>query len=155
MFGVPADTAWVWVGLTLASAVMLGVVVGLPTAPPAAERAATTVDDVASSEFDAEATVDLRADSIRLGTEQIGLRGPGGQSHATFSNGPVTPVEPETQLASVLDGTPPETVYEDPETFARALNRSRPETPEWRTAGKRLVIKNVHYGEVNGVLVGM
>lgn len=154
MFGPPADTPWVWVGLTLGSAVMLSVVLGLPTAAPQADRVAETIDDVAVSAPGGQAEIGLRAEAVRIGQERIGLRGPGGRAHASFKYGPVTPVVPETKLAAVLDGHPPETVFESPEAFKRALYWADRRRPDWQPAGPTVRVKHVQYEEVNGVLVG-
>ncbi|MDZ7849308.1 MAG: hypothetical protein U5K70_00330 [Halodesulfurarchaeum sp.] len=154
MFGLPAETTWVWVGLTLASAAMLAVVLGVPTAAPNAERAATAVEEVAVSEHGGEATLELRAQEIRLGPDRIGLRGPGGSAHADIRYGTIIPVPPDSKLELVLDGQPPETVFVRPATFRKAASGTRSRTPEWREAGDQLRIKWVHYGEVSGVLVG-
>lgn len=154
MFDVPADTPWIWVGLTLASALMLGVVVGLPTAAPNAERVASTIDDVAATDGGGTATMSLRATAIRFGPDRVGLRAPGGRTHAAIQYGPVTPVEPGTPLAKVLDGRSARSVFSRPGAFRWALRQARADTPKWRSAGDRLRVKHAHYGEVNGVLVG-
>lgn len=154
MFGLPAETTWIWVGLTLASAVLLGVVLGVPTAPPNADRAATAIEDVAVSEYGGEATLELRAREIRLGPDRIGLRGPGGRAHAPIRFGPVTPVPPDSALARVLEGHAPAAVFERPSAFREAMAEAQSRTPSWRMAGEGLLIRQVHYGEVNGVLVG-
>ena len=154
MFDVPADTPWLWVGLTLASALMFGVVLGVPTAAPNAERVASTVDEVAATEGGAAGSVSLRAREIRLGPDRIGLRAPGGRAHASFRYGPVTPVRPGSQLAQVLEGRSVREVFSSPSTFRWALRQAGDRTPRWRSAGARLRIKHVRYGEVNGVLVG-
>lgn len=154
MFDVPADTPWIWLGLTIASALMLGVVVGLPTAAPNAERVAGTIDEVAATEGGSTATVSLRATEIRLGPDRVGLRAPGGRAHASLQYGPVTPVRPGTRLASVLNGEPARAVFSRPGAFRWALRRAGDRTPRWRSAGDRLRIKHASYGEVNGVLVG-
>jgi len=153
MFGPPADTPWLWVGLTLGSAVMLSVVLGVPTAAPQADRVATTIDEVAVSDG-GQAEIELRAEAVRIGQESIGLRGPGGRSHASFKYGPVTPVVQGTKLAAVLAGQPPETVFETPGEFKRALYWADRRRPDWQPAGATVRVKQVHYEEVNGVLVG-
>lgn len=154
MFGLPAETTWVWVGLTLASAAMLTVVLGVPTAAPDADRAATAIEDVAVSEHGGEATIELRADEIRLGPDRVGLRSDGGSAHADIRYGTIIPVPPDSKLERVLEGHPPETVFFRPATFQKAAVNARLGTHEWRTAGDRLTIKRVQYGEVSGVLVG-
>lgn len=153
MFGMPAETTWVWVGLAIGSAVMLGVVLGIPTAPPDADRAATAIEDVAVSEHGGEAAVDLSAQAVRLGPERIGLRGPGGRSHAPIQYGPITPVPPNSSLAYLLDGHSPKSVFVNPGRFGAAMHQARSQPPKWRPAGETLRIKHVHYGEVSGVLV--
>lgn len=155
MFGLPAETTWVWVGLALGSAVMLGIVLGIPTAPPDADRAATAIEDVAVSEYGGEATVDIRAEAVRLEPDRIGLKGPGGRSHKPIRYGPITPVAPNSSLAYVLEGHSPKSVFVNPGRFGAAMVRARERPPEWREVGDTLRIKHVQYGEVNGVLVGV
>ena len=154
MFGPPADTPWLWVGLTLGSAVMLGVVLGIPTAAPQADRVANTIDDVAVSSAGGQAEIPIRANAVRIGQERIALRGPGGRAHASIEYGPVTPVGGETKLTAVLAGHPPETVYESPEAFKRALYWADRRRPDWQPAGDTVRVKQVEYEGVNGVLVG-
>lgn len=154
MFGLPGDAAWIWLGLVVGSAVMVGVVAEMPTAPPQAEQAAATVDDVAQLPHTGTARVRLRAESIQLGPSSLALRGPGGTSHAGFDRGPVTPVPPGSRLAAVLRGTPPEEVYASPTAFRSSMARARDAEPTWRSAGSELLVRQVTYGEVNGVLVG-
>ena len=154
MIDVPAETPWLWIGLTLASAVMVGVVLGLPTPAPDADRVARTIDSVATAGPGAEASVDLRAASVRLGSERIGLEGAGGRAYASLEYGPITPVPPDSTLQSVLDGRPPAAVFRSPAGFERTLLTARETAQGWRTAGEELRVRHVEYGEVNGVLVG-
>ena len=154
MFDTPADTPWIWIGLTIATTVMFGVVVGLPAAAPNAERAATAIENVAASDHPGEASVQLRAEEIRLLPERIALRGPGGRAQASIRYGPVTPVPPESILARVLQGQSPERIYRSPSSFRLALETARQRTHRWRPAGNNLRIRYVQFGEVNGVLVG-
>lgn len=154
MIDVPAETPWLWVGLTLASAVMVGVVLGLPTPAPDADRVARTIDDVATAGPGAAASVELRATSIRIASDQVGLDGPGGRARAPLQYGPVTPVPPGSSLQSVLDGRPPASVFRSPAGFERTMLTARRTGQGWRTAGEQLRVRHVAYGEVNGVLVG-
>lgn len=142
--------------MVVGSAVMFGTVADMPAGPPpAAERAAATVDDVAQLQQTATARVPLEAEAIKLGPSRVSLRGPGGVGHSRFENAPVTPVRPGTRLADVLHGTPPETAYPTPEAFELSMVRARSVQPEWRTTGSELLVRRVSYGEVNGVLVGV
>ncbi|MFW5965146.1 MAG: DUF7283 family protein [Halodesulfurarchaeum sp.] len=154
MFGVPADTAPIWVGLTVASAVMLGAVLGLTASAPDAQHAAATIEEVAAGEVPGEASVTVRADSLRIGPDRIGLRGPGGTAHAEIRYGPVTPVQLDSRLERVLEGTAPAAVFDGEAGFAAALERAQDRRPTWRSTGGSLRIRAVSYGEVNGVLVG-
>lgn len=154
MIDTPADTPWIWLGLTLATAVMLGVVLGVGPVAPDAQRAATSIENVATSEYPGAATVPLRATSVRLAPDRIGLRGPGGQAHATIRYGPVTPVQPNSALDRVLDGHHPERVFGRPGAYRAALEAAQERTPSWERAGEELRVRQVQYGEVNSVLVG-
>lgn len=154
MLETPADTPWIWIGLTLASAVMLGVVMGIPNAAPNADRVATAVENVAASEHPGGATVELRAAEIRIAPTALELRGSGGRSHAPIRYGPVTPVHPDSTLARVLEGHAPERLYQSPTSFSEALAAAQADSPTWQPTGEQLQIRQVQYGEVNGVLIG-
>ncbi|MFB6110298.1 MAG: hypothetical protein ABEJ60_05420 [Halodesulfurarchaeum sp.] len=154
MFGLPTDATWIWVGLVIGSAAMLGVVVALPAAPPDAVRAAETIESVTASEYAATASIELRASAIRLAPDRLGLRGPGGTAHASIRYGPITPVGPDSPLESLLDGRPPASVFDGSAAFRAALERARARTPTWREAGETLQVRRVRFGEVSSVLVG-
>ena len=154
MIDVPAETPWLWVGLTLASAVMVGAVLGLPTPAPDADRVARTIDDVATAGPGAAASVELRATSVLIGSDHVGLDGPGGRDRAALEYGPVTPVPPDSTLQSVLDGRAPGAVFRSPAGFERTLLTARRTGQGWQAAGEQLRVRHVAYGEVNSVLVG-
>lgn len=154
MIDVPAETPWLWVGVTLASAVMVGVVLGLPTPAPDADHVAATIDDVSTAGPGAEATVELRASTVRIGSDRIGLEGAGGRAHADLQYGPVTRVPPDSTLEAVLEGKPPSSVFRSPAGFERTLLTARDTQQGWRSAGEQLRVRHVQYGGVNGVLVG-
>jgi hypothetical protein len=153
MFGLPADATWIWVGLVVGSAVMFGVVVSLPGAPPDASRAAETIEAVSASEYAATAKIDLQAEAVRIAPDRLSLRGPGGTAHAPIRYGPVTPVRPDSRLAPVLDGQPPASVFDGTAAFRGATDRARGRPPLWQTADE-LRVRQVQFGEVNRVLVG-
>jgi len=154
MLGIPDDAAWIWLGLTAVSAAMFGVVSGVHPAPPAADDAAETVDEVAAGAHAAAAEMELDATLVKLGSNRVGLRGRGGTAHASFAFGPVAPVRPQSDLSRVLDGRSPQSVFESPAAFQRALRDARERPATWRPAGPHLRVRRVSYGEVNGVLVG-
>ncbi|MFB6153913.1 MAG: hypothetical protein ABEJ27_06640 [Halodesulfurarchaeum sp.] len=155
MFGVPTDAAPIWIGLLLASAGMFGVISGVPTAaPPSADRVAATIDQVAARDITASGTVGIHATEIKLGTERVALRGPGGTAHASPAFGPVTPVSADSRLSKVLHGAAPGSVYVLPRHFRNDLERARKREPTWKAAPSTLHVRRVSYGEVTCVLVG-
>ena len=155
MNAVPADGPFVWVALLVVSASVLGVVTALPSAPPPdAARVATAVDEVAATDHAASAVVPLEATEIRVQPTGIGLRDAGGTAHASFNFGPVTPAPRGSTLSDVAAGATPATAFDSPAAFADALDRARSGDHEWGPAGEELRIRRVHYGEVEGVLVG-
>lgn len=169
----PVDAWYVWVGVTIASLAIAGVVLSLPTQPPPdAARAANTVDRVAGSTQVAAATVDHRAEEIRLGTSRLSMRNDGGTAHATIAFGPVTPVmavddaTAREALRLLLHGTPParvldraafETLTEsDLRKAADSVRASRhDDSPAWHQAGDRLRFRSVSLAGELVVLVGV
>lgn len=154
MFGLPADSAWIWVALVVASAAMFGLVTDVGATPPDAERVADAIDDVAASSHPASGTVEIDSESIQLSSTQVGLRGPGGRAHASVDFGPITPVRPGSRLDAVLDGRPPDEEFAIPGSFEYMVAAAQDRDPSWREAGPVLRIRYVEYGEVNSVLVG-
>lgn len=154
MLGTPADAWYSWIGLGIASVVVLGVVVGLPaTEPPDPAPVVETIDSVASSPHQPTERIDVTAEEIRLGPYRVGLRGPGGSAHATIAYGPVTPVEGET-LDAVLGGAAPGAVFEGPEAFAEALREARNGSRSWQPAPERLTVRRVSWEGIDATLVG-
>lgn len=98
-FEAPLDAWYVWFGVALLSVVLFALVVGLPTEPPPdADQAANTVDRVAGSTQQAQASYDHDADEIRVDTTRISLRNEGGTDHASLTFGPVIPVQAVTDV---------------------------------------------------------
>mgnify|MGYP000200333029 CR=1 FL=1 len=157
MFDTAVESTYVWLGLTVVSAGVLGLALRVPTAPPPdAKPVARTVDSVAASPHEATARQPLDARQIRLGAHRIGLRGPGGDAHASLAYGPVIPAAggDGDRLGKVLRGVPPERAFRSEATFARALDRSRTTDPSWRPAPETLLVRRVTWGETNATLVG-
>ena len=155
MLDAPVESTYLWFGLALASASLLGLAVNVPTAPPPdATMAARSVDRVAASPYEAVGRHPLDASRIRLGAERIGLAGPGGAAHAAFAYDSVVPVPEDGRLTAVLRGTPPDRAFDDRSAFAAALKRARTTEPRWRPAPERLLVRRVAWEEVNGTLVG-
>jgi hypothetical protein len=155
MFGVPLDAWYVWIGLAIVSSAAFGVVTTLPSAaPPDAAGAARTVDGVATSEYAATGSHPLsNAETVRIGTDSISVRGAGGTDHAAFGYGPVVPAIEGSKLRMVLHGEPPSRMFASPARFERAIRRARLAEPRWRSA-ERLTVRRVQWEGVDGVLVG-
>ena len=155
MFGAPLDAWYVWIGLAIVSSTVLGVVTAIPAAaPPDASGAARTVDGVAASEHAAVGKHPLsNADAVRIGSDSVSLRGPGGTEHAAFGYGPVVAVLDDPALRSTLEGDPPERAFRTPAGFERALRRARAAEPRWQGAD-RLVVRRVRWEGVDVVLAG-
>lgn len=158
MFEPTVDAWYVWVGLSLASVGALGAATSLPTAPPPdATSAARVVDGVAGSPYAATGEHPLaRTDEIRLSPSSIGLRGPEGVAHASFRDGPVTPVGRSDRLRRVLDGSPPGREFDGPDALRAAARtaRVRARTPSWRPAPDTLRVRHVTWRGVDVTLVG-
>ncbi|AQL41987.1 hypothetical protein BV210_04305 [Halorientalis sp. IM1011] len=155
MFDAPADTWYLWVGVATASALAFGVAAALPTTvPPDAQRAAATVDAVATSPHNATGEHTLDATAVELGSRRIGLRNDGGTTHAAFAYGPVTPVRGGTDLAAVLRGEPPGDVFSNATEFRTAAAEARNRTRAWRETDGRLVARRVTWEGIDVTLVG-
>lgn len=155
MLDVPVESAYIWLGLALVGATMLGLAVRVPaTPPPDAGPVARTVDSVASSPFEASGRQPLDAGEIRLGVDRVGLRNGAGTDHAAFAYGSVVPVFGDERLETVLRGRPPERVFDGEDAFAAALERASTHDAPWRPAPETLLVRRVNWGEVNATLVG-
>ena len=155
MFEAPLDAWYVWIGVAVVSSAALGAASGLPSAvPPDADGTARTVDGVAASDH---AAVDRHplsnAESVRIGSDSISLRGAGGTAHAAFGYGPVTPVSDGSKLEAVLRGEPPKAIFETTAAFERATKRARSAEPNWKEAD-RLVVRRVRWEGTDVVLAG-
>lgn len=153
MFDVPLDAWYTWLGAAAVATTLLGTAFGLPTAPPPdATAAANVIDSVAARDSSATAEYRLAADAVRLSPNGLALRSDAGAAHARFAFGPVVPVDSGTDLAAVADGSPPTDQFENPDSFGRALERARGESPAWGTAD-RLIVRRVSWGGEDATLV--
>jgi hypothetical protein len=155
MFEAPLDAWYVWIGLAAVSGATLGVAGGLPSAvPPDADGSARTVDSVAASDHAAVEEHPLsNAKTVRVGTDSVSLRGPGGTAHAAFGYGPVTPVSSDSKLDAVLHGEPPGAVFVTPSAFEHAARKARESEPHWKETD-RLLVRRVNWEGTDVVLVG-
>lgn len=155
MFDAPLDAWYVWLGLVATSGVAITVASALPAAPPPdATGAATVVDSTAASEHPSTGSHPLSAtEAIRVGTDTLSLRGPGGTEHAALGYGPITPAVDDDRLRDVLRGEPPARVFASPAAFERSLVAARAADHSWYDTD-RLVVRRVSWEGVDAVLVG-
>lgn len=155
MFDVPVDAPYVWLGVATVSIAAFGVAVALPSAtPPDATAVARAVDAVAVGPTGSQGSHELDAEQIELGRHRVGLAGPSGEAHASFSYGPVTPAFGDDRLRRVAGGERPRTVFDSRDGFAEAVGTARSREPAWRPAPDRLHVRRVSWGKVNATLVG-
>jgi hypothetical protein len=154
MFDTPVDAWYVWLGLSVASFAVFGVVTSFPTMPaPDAGAVAETVDTVATSEYDTTAGRPLDARSVRIGPRAIGVRNDAGTAHTTLGY-PVVPAQGNADLVAVLRGAPPTAVFSSPRAFERTVETARSRDPTWRPAGAYLLVRSVSWEGVDVTLVG-
>lgn len=155
MFDTPADAWYVWIGLSLLGATLLGIVTQLPDAPPPdAAGPANTVDAVAGGRHAGTGTYPLAADAVRIESHRIGLRTGDETAFETLAYGPVTPVREGTLLWEVLRGARPDHVFESPESFASAIERANERERTWRSAPDALDVRTVTWQDAEATLVG-
>lgn len=156
MFDAPIDSWYVWIGVAIASLALAGVGFSVQSAPgPDTASVANTVDRTAGSPHEATGRHPIQADKVRLGTHRIGLEQAGSRAYATFRYGPVTPVERGTQLWRVLDGAPPERVFDSPAAFRTAIEDARNHDPQWKPANDCLIVRTVSWEGTDVTLVGV
>ena len=154
MFDAPHEAWYVWLGVSMASLAVLGVVTSLPVAPvPDASTVADTIDQVSATTYDTTASRTLDARDVQIEPTRIGLRNSAGTTHATLAY-PVVPVGPGSPLRRLLYGAPPPTVFPSPAAFETATRRAQDRTPQWHAARERLVVTRLSWGDVDVTLVG-
>jgi len=153
VFDTTADVWPTWLGLVAASLAVAGVAAGLPAAPPPdPDPVAATIDAVAASDHPERETVAVDAEEVRIEPRRLTLRSHGGTAHAALGD-PVVPVR-GPPLERVLDGAPPDSVFDSPTAFRRALREARGRESRLRPAPTRLTVRRVHWGGVHATLVG-
>lgn len=166
MFETHLDATYAWLGVAIVSVATAGVAATLPASPPPdAAGVAHTIDSVADGPYPATAEHGLAADRIRLTTGSVALGDGRGTARAALDAPRITPVVHtstgtdrdavvDERLRRVLNGVPPERVFEDPAAFAAAAERARNRNHGWTTAPDRITVRRVHYGDVRVTLVG-
>lgn len=155
MLEIPIDAWYVWIGLAAVGSTVFGIAGALPAAaPPDASGPARVVDGVAASEYTAVGRHPLSGvDAVRIGTDSISVRGPGGTEHAAFGYAPVTPVTAGSNLGRVLRGGPPARAFGSAAAFEQAISQAKAAEPTWRDAD-RLTARRVNWEGIDVVLVG-
>lgn len=154
MFDVPADTWYVWIGLSAVSLAVAGVALALPSAPPPdAVAVADTVDAVAGSPYEPRETVDVSADVVTVDAHGVELQSDGRSGHATFAYRPVVPAVDE-ELQRVLDGRHPAVVFDDEAAFAASVRSARNGTLTVRDEPDDVTARRIQWRGVDATLVG-
>ncbi|MEY7850049.1 hypothetical protein AB7C87_12725 [Natrarchaeobius sp. A-rgal3] len=151
----PVDAWYVWFGVSAASVVIAGVVLGLPTGPPPdANGAGNSIDRISGSPYSASTVHEHDADEFRLqeGTG-LELRNEHGRAHSSLAYGTVVLVTDDERLENVTYGDSfgdefeSELEREDVDATAEFLgriNESHGTTDdEWYPAGDRFVVRTV------------
>jgi len=158
----PMDAWYVWVGVALVSVGLAAFAVSLPAQPPPdAGRAAGAIDRVGASEYEAAASLDHDAQSIRIGPERVAMRNKGGTDRATLAFGPVVPVatlalnnSQRTVMAGVLAGERPLPARLRATVSDALADRSR-DSGEWNPATGTLRARSVRVDGKRVVLVAV
>jgi hypothetical protein len=158
----PADAWYIWIGVMLVSTGAAGIALSLPSeAPPDAEKAANSIDEVSASAYNASASYEHDADEVKLDATRISFRNDGGTTRATIGFGSMTPVREHPNDSQpgldVLWGEPVSAVFDSPEAFAAWAKEARAAADEsageWRVANGELRVKRIYWGGVSVTLV--
>lgn len=132
------DAAYVWLGVAMVSIALAGIALSVPAQPPPdAGEAATSIDRVAVSGYDASTTIAHSGTEISIGHERIALRNEAGTDAATISFAGLIPlhaVEAPAEMRTTLEGVVAGAEPVDGEveaTLATAVD-NRSTTSEWR-----------------------
>ncbi len=156
----PVDAWYVWIGVAAVSAALAGIAVQLPSdAPPDANEAANTIDEVAASTTQSVAAYDHGAKEVKLETDRISMRNDGGTTRSSIVFGPLTPIhavsddETRAALDRILDGEQPPDVIADSRTLdsetelldaaEAARTEHRAGGAEWRPAAGELRVRSL------------
>ncbi|MFP4218641.1 MAG: hypothetical protein ACLFR6_07380 [Salinarchaeum sp.] len=156
MLGPPVDAWYAFIALSIVSTVIAGVSFDLSAAAaPSATPAAETVDAVAAGPAPSIGHHPLAADRVRIESTRIAVDRGGTIDTARYRFGPVVPVIPGTPLATVLNGAPPEHVFDSEAKFDRALGQAQAHESRWQDVDAGLTVRAVAWNETNATLVGV
>lgn len=156
MFDPPLDAPPVLVALTIVAASTLGVATTLaPTPPSDASTLAAAVDRAAASPAPTAGRHATTADAVKIEPLRIRTRDGVGEHAAIFATGRVTPVQPDSRLARVLDGDQPAAVFQTAVDLEIAARYARENPPGWQHEPAQIRVRHVTWGEVDVTLVGV
>ncbi|WP_339102858.1 hypothetical protein [Haloterrigena salinisoli] len=150
----PVDAWYVWLGASIVSLAIAGVVLALPTGPPPdAEGATNAIEETTASSYEAASTLDHNADTIRIDGKTVALRNEHGTSRSSLRYGQVVVVNGDERLERLVHGESFETVFEseleDEGTNAaaafmdRVADADENNSGEWLTASDELTVRQV------------
>ncbi len=153
-FEAPADAWYVWLGVSIASVAIGGVVLGLPTGPPPdANGTANAIDRTAGSPYEAATTQPIAADEVKFGPKTIAMRNEHGVAHASIAHGELVVVTGDERLENLTYGTRYQDEFEyernrgadrAAEAFADHVEDAHRTTAHtWREPRSELVVRKV------------
>ncbi|WP_276251896.1 DUF7283 family protein [Haloarcula rara] len=151
-----ADRWVMFMGLTLFTTAVLGLVLSMQTVPaPDANEAANTIDSAAGSKGGTHAEYDHDAEEVRVRAQSFSLRNEGGTSSATVAFGSLVPVNVGDnhydRLEQILLGEQWQDVFDDEAAFRETSEEATQNAvgnEEWReTSGTLRVTTEVVDGE--------
>lgn len=166
--GAPAEEWYIFVGLSVVSFAMVGIVLGFPTTPPPDVHAvANTIDDVAGSSYNASGEYEHDAEFFWVDGRRIAMKNADGEVHESVRFGVLTPVQGYPRLETLLHGGEPAELFDadddgDPPEPSElrglaALARASVDSndPEWVAANGTLFVRTIYWGGERVVLVDM
>lgn len=153
----PADGWYVWLGVSLVSVAIAGVVLGLPSgAPPDAGRVADGVDRVNGNPYEASAVHSYDAEAVRVEDGiVIETRNEHGTDSATLAYDPIVVVRDDYErLANVTHGTEIEEEFDDEfateprddviaTVLERAVETANETDREWQYGSGELTVRKL------------
>ena len=156
----PADAWYVWLGVSIASVTIAGVVIGLPSGvPPDAHGGANAIDRIAGSPYEASGTLTHDADEVRLVEgETLEMKNEHGLDRASIAFGEAVIVTGDERLENLTRGTPFEVEFDHElsqseahaaQTFIDRVQAAYDRTDgEWRGATDRMAIRTLSIDEI-------
>ncbi len=155
MLGVPVDTWYVFLAVSIASTAIAGVGTQLTAShAPSAASVAATIDEVAASPAPTTGRHPLGADRIELGTRTLTIAYGDRTDQARYRFGPVVPIEADQRLQTVLAGAPPQHVFNSQAAFNETLATARARAPVETSVDGSVRVRTVAWNDTTVTLVG-